>query len=125
MKRCQSLLLMVVVAAWAVSSVAIAQEPQPARPATGAQIYAKWCADCHSTSQGPGSMVLQRRYQGAVPAVLEERDGLNSQFVSLVVRRGVGFMPSFRKTEISDEELALVAQYLVSGPRSVPAGTAP
>jgi mono/diheme cytochrome c family protein len=30
----------------------------------------------------------------------------------VVVRNGVSFMPSFRKTEISDADLALVAAYL-------------
>jgi mono/diheme cytochrome c family protein len=29
-----------------------------------------------------------------------------------VVRQGISFMPSFRKTEISDADLALLAAYL-------------
>jgi len=82
----------------------------------GGKIFRKWCGDCHGAPQGPGSIGLQRKYQGAVPAVLEQRTDLNPEYVKLVVRRGVSFMPSFRKTEISDAELALVAAYLVSGP---------
>jgi len=57
-------------------------------------------------------MALQRKYQGAVPAVLEQRDNLPPDYIKLVVRRGISFMPSFRKTEISDTDLALVAAYL-------------
>jgi mono/diheme cytochrome c family protein len=86
-----------------------------ARPA-GGKIYDKWCSDCHSTPSGPGSLALQRRYAGAVPAVLEQRSNLPPDFVKLVVRRGMSFMPSFRKTEISDAELALVAAYLAPSP---------
>ena len=79
--------------------------------AAGGRIYDKWCRDCH-TAGGPGSRALQRKYQGALPADLEQRDNLPPEFVKLVVRRGMSFMPTFRKTEISDAELALVAAYL-------------
>jgi mono/diheme cytochrome c family protein len=83
-----------------------------AAPAPGASIYDKWCSDCHRTAAGPGSRALERRYRGAVPAILEQRDNVNPELVKLVVRRGMSFMPSFRKTEISDAELAMVAGYL-------------
>ena len=87
----------------------------PVKPAlsAGGKIFDKWCSDCHSTAGGPGSLALQRKYQGSVPAVLEQRSNLPPDYVKLVVRRGVSFMPSFRKTEISDADLALVAAYLV------------
>jgi mono/diheme cytochrome c family protein len=86
----------------------------PARSA-GGKIFDKWCRDCHSTEGGPGSVALQRKYQGvvpAVPAVLEQRSNLPADLVKLAVRQGMSFMPSFRKTEISDADLALVAAYL-------------
>ena len=83
---------------------------QPERSA-GGRIFDKWCRDCHAAG-GPGSRALQRKYQGAVPAVLEQRNNLPPEYVKLVVRRGISFMPTFRKTEISDDELALVAAYL-------------
>jgi mono/diheme cytochrome c family protein len=83
---------------------------EPARSA-GGKIFDKWCSDCH-TAGGPGSLALQRKYQGALPAVLEQRNNLPPDYVKLVVRHGVSFMPSFRKTEISDIDLALVAAYL-------------
>jgi mono/diheme cytochrome c family protein len=78
----------------------------------GAQIYDKWCSDCHSTPTGPGSLALQRKYQGNLPAVLEQRTDLRPDSIKMAVRNGVSFMPSFRKTEISDADLALVAAYL-------------
>jgi (+)-pinoresinol hydroxylase len=88
--------------------------PVPAaRPerSAGGKVFDKWCRDCH-TAGGPGSRALQRRYQGALPAVLEQRNNLSPEYVKLVVRRGMSFMPTFRKTEISDADLALVADYL-------------
>ena len=85
-------------------------------PSAGGRVYQKWCGDCHSTPTGPGSLSLERKYRGAVPAILEQRRNLPPEFVKLVVRRGVSFMPSFRKTEISDTELALVAAYLATSP---------
>ena len=84
--------------------------PEPVR-SEGGRIFDKWCGDCHDAG-GPGSRALQRKYQGTVPAVLQQRENLPPEYVKLVVRRGISFMPSFRKTEISDDELALVAAYL-------------
>jgi mono/diheme cytochrome c family protein len=80
----------------------------------GGKIFGKWCSDCHSTAEGPGTMALQRKYQGARPSVLEQRADLSPAFVKLIVRHGMSFMPSFRKTEISDPDLALLADYLAS-----------
>ena len=93
------------------------QTPKPVRTAVG-DIYGKWCSDCHSTAGGPGSVALQRKYQGAVPAILEQRTDLNPDYVRLVVRKGMSFMPSFRKTEISDAELTLLADYLAPAPEA-------
>ncbi len=100
----------------AVALPAAAQYAQAAvpAPATGKQVFGKWCSDCHSTAGGPGSVALQRKYHGDVPAILEQRSNLPPEYVTYVVRHGVSFMPSFRKTEISDAELALVGAYLAS-----------
>ena len=88
-----------------------ASQPTPARSA-GGKIFDKWCSDCHHTAGGSGSMALQRKYQGRLPAVLEQRTDLVPVYIQVVVRHGMSFMPSFRKTEISDADLALVAAYL-------------
>lgn len=84
---------------------------EPVRSA-GGKVFDKWCSDCHSTADGSGSQALQRKYRGAIPAILEQRSDLRPEYVKLAVRRGVSFMPSFRKTEISDADLALLAAYL-------------
>jgi mono/diheme cytochrome c family protein len=87
----------------------------------GRGIYDQWCMPCHGTGvwEGrplPGTSSLQLKYQGALPAALEERTDLTPEQVSFYVRRGVGGMPFFRKTEISDAELAALAAYLSRSP---------
>ncbi|NKJ42206.1 cytochrome c [Novosphingobium sp. SG720] len=94
----------------------VAGKPVATAPVAALPVYRKWCADCHATPTGPGSLALQRKYQGAVPAILEQRSDLSPDYVRQVVRQGISFMPSFRKTEISDAELAAVATYLTKPP---------
>jgi mono/diheme cytochrome c family protein len=48
--------------------------------------------------------------------VLEERTDLVPDVTKSFVRTGVSIMPPFRKTEISEEDLAALAAYLA--PRS-------
>ncbi len=93
-------------------SMPAAESARPANRSAGVDVFAKWCSDCHSTESGPGSMALQRKYRGNLPAVLERRSDLRPEYVERVVRQGVSFMPSFRKTEISDADLAVLAAYL-------------
>jgi mono/diheme cytochrome c family protein len=89
----------------------------PARVA-GAAIYGKWCSDCHSTPGGPGSMALERKYHGQLPAILNQRTDLSPDYIGQVVRHGASFMPSFRKTEISNAELAQLGAYLTPLPQA-------
>ncbi len=108
-----SLLGCAVTAQLAFAQNASPQAAEPARSA-GGKIFVKWCSDCHSTATGPGSVALQRKYQGAIPAILEQRNDLTPDYVKLMVRHGISFMPSFRKTEISDADLALLGAYLAA-----------
>ena len=85
----------------------------------GRELYIYWCATCHGAGVGaegraqlPGTAALQEKYQGNLPALLEERTDLIPDTVSLFVRNGISVMPFFRKTEISDEELAAISAYL-------------
>jgi mono/diheme cytochrome c family protein len=86
--------------------------PAPAATA-GEAVYQRWCSHCHSAGRGnPGTDSLQVKYAGKVPAVLLERTDLNADAVKLFVRQGVLSMPHFRKTEITDAELAQLAGYV-------------
>jgi mono/diheme cytochrome c family protein len=96
-----------------------ATTPQPSAQAkratpSGEQVYTKWCAECHATVIGPGTRSLERKYHGQVSAILQKRAGIPAALVEHTVRHGVSFMPPFRKTEISDAQLASLATYLAS-----------
>jgi len=61
----------------------------------------------------PGTFALELRYKGTKPALLEERTDLTPEAVAAFVRHGGGgFMPPFRPTEVSDEDLKAVGAYL-------------
>jgi (+)-pinoresinol hydroxylase len=81
--------------------------------AHGKEVFAKWCAPCHGAGdQYPGTVALGVKYEGKLPAALEERTDLAPDLVKAVVRTGVSVMPFFRKTEVSDADLDALAAYL-------------
>ena len=102
----------------ATAGVAVA----PASIQQGKAVYGQWCVGCHAPLPGfgrfppAGTAMLQQRYKGSVPAVLEDRKDLTPQFVRAVVRKGVAIMPALRKTEVTDADLDAVIAYLVRRP---------
>jgi hypothetical protein len=57
----------------------------------------------------PGTQALDVLYKGAKPGPLEDRTDLAPEITGTFVRTGVSIMPPFRKTEISDDDLAAFA----------------
>jgi (+)-pinoresinol hydroxylase len=71
------------------------------------------CAVCHAAqADRPGTMSLQFKYAGRLPAALEQRTDFTPEIVTYYVRHGIAMMPSFRKTELSDAQVAAIAAYL-------------
>lgn len=62
----------------------------------GAEIYAKICAYCHEANVGPQ---------------IRNRD-LPAVYVRAIVRNGSRAMPAFRSSEIDDESLAKLADFI-------------
>ena len=86
---------------------------------SGLGVYEHWCAPCHAPGPGhPGTQSLQVKYGGKIPAVLLERTDLTPQSVAFFVRHGVLSMPPFRKTEITDAQLAALADYVARDSRA-------
>jgi len=112
-------------ALWIVLSLIFAGRalaaPDESAVEKGRQVYQKWCLPCHGTGVGkPGTDALAAHYKGGKPAVLEQRSDLTPAMFRQFVRHGVLFMPSFRKTEISDADLAAMSAYLTRNNKSKP-----
>jgi mono/diheme cytochrome c family protein len=102
-----------------MASVAAAGEDSKLSIAAGKITFERVCAPCHGKGAGtdgarmlPGSAALAARYQGKLSPYLEDRTDLTADALQVFVRRGIGAMPMFRKTEISDPEIEAVAAYL-------------
>ena len=92
-----------------------AQAQDAATLARGKAVFDYWCQACHGDGdQYPGTVALRVKYGDGVPAVLEQRSDLAPEVVRTFVRNGISVMPFFRKTEISDDDLDALAQYLSS-----------
>jgi len=105
------------IAAW--SRTKAGDETRGAPAERGAAVFNNWCSACHSRgpANAPGTTSLQFKYQGKLPAALEERTDLTVEQVKFYVRNGVATMPHFRKTEVGDADLDALAAYLTR-PRS-------
>jgi cytochrome c5 len=73
-------------------------------------LFVEKCGMCHR-EMGMGTVILARRMDPA-RAMLEKRDGLPSDLVVSVTRKGVGNMPRISRGEVSDAELKVIADYL-------------
>ncbi len=86
--------------------------------ARGKAKFDYWCGTCHAGgtfergSPLPGTASLMMKYKGERPGALEDRTDLLPPYTMLVIRRGSGGMPFFRKTEISNSEMEDIAAYL-------------
>lgn len=109
MRTFRKIALAVALGGAAMASVAADADP-------GEQVYQRWCVHCHAAGRGnPGTQSLQTKYKNEKPAVLLERTDLTPEFVAFSVRQGVMSMPPFRKTEVTDTELAALSKWLASG----------
>lgn len=71
-----------------------------------------YCIGCHAATPGNiGTMVLTKRL-GKEKAVLADRADLDPAFTKAIVRHGMGIMPGFKPTDLSDAELDDLAAYL-------------
>jgi (+)-pinoresinol hydroxylase len=129
MRRAIAVAGLTIAAAWPVAPTRAQDAPQPIAAWSrttagvedrgsdverGAAVFNNWCSACHSRgpANAPGTTSLQFKYQGSVPAALEDRKDFTVDLVSFFVRNGVATMPQFRKTEISDADLSALAAYL-------------
>ena len=80
----------------------------------GKKVFEHWCTPCHGQGDKghPGTAALTVLYKGNLPGELEDRTNLNNESIEHFVRKGITIMPPFRITEITEEDLAVLQQYL-------------
>ncbi len=79
----------------------------------GKQLFHQKCAMCHGPV-GMGTGLLARRMKPEV-AQLEMRDDLSAAYVERAARVGILNMPPITRGDVSDAQLASIAQYLSKG----------
>jgi (+)-pinoresinol hydroxylase len=93
--------------------------------ARGKAVFVVTCAPCHGDGPGaagrkqlPGTSALQIKYQGRLPALLEQRNDLPTPLLKQYLRFGSWSMPPFRKSELSDANIADIAAYLAESSKA-------
>lgn len=81
--------------------------PEPVRSAQ--DLFAAKCSQCHEKG-GWGTRSLAKRMDPEI-AELRKREPIPSDYVKYVVRRGIGSMPQFTVTDLSNEELDRLATW--------------
>ena len=98
------------------AACAVAQESGGDRDAVvaqGREVYLARCEYCHGEGlQKGGTMALQGRYQGAVPAILDRRTNLAAEYIRTVVRTNTNGMAPVRITEVDQQQLDALIAYL-------------
>jgi mono/diheme cytochrome c family protein len=89
--------------------------PLMAHPAdlSGKQLFEQKCAMCHG-AVGMGTGLLARRMKPDV-APLDKREDLSGAYVERAARVGILNMPPITRGDVSDAQLASIAQYLSKG----------
>ncbi len=80
-------------------------------PVGGQGLFEKWCSPCHGVGEA-ASIFLDKKYQGAIPGVIEQRNDITRELVTLRIRTQIPGMPAFRPTELTDMEVSQIADYL-------------
>jgi mono/diheme cytochrome c family protein len=126
MKKFTRVLFVVAVAG---SAGALQAQDMDAAVQRGQAKFEHSCEPCHGRGPGddgramlPGTQSLQLKYQGSIPAALQDRSDLTAEALRVFVRQGVWAMPPFRKTELSDAEIDDIAAYLQYSSRQAGAG---
>jgi len=86
--------------------------------ATAETLFSNHCGYCHLPyGMGTTVLMMRRMPMGASPAsaLLTNRDDLTVDYIKAVVRQGIGAMPRQTRVDITDSELAKVADFLAGG----------
>jgi (+)-pinoresinol hydroxylase len=110
-----AVLAMCAQAAWAADAALVER---------GDAVFQRHCAACHGLGRGddsepasllPGTLALRLKYRGEIPTLLEQRTDLSPAVLRVFLRNGVGSMPPFRPTTVTDDDIEAIAAFLARG----------
>jgi mono/diheme cytochrome c family protein len=79
---------------------------------TGQQVFDKYCVYCHGPdAEGAGTRQLAAT-RGEDKALLAERSDLAPEYVRYVVRNGLRAMPPFVPSELTEQQLEALTEFL-------------
>jgi mono/diheme cytochrome c family protein len=93
-----------------LTSASLAAGDTTPKPEDGKSLFHARCGYCHLEG-GTGTIMLGRRL-GKDRAPLENRTDLSADYITHVVRAGIGSMPRHTRIELPDSELDSIAAYL-------------
>lgn len=92
------------------------------RPRPPEKTYSLFCAGCHDAgNQAPGTNLLRLKREPG-QAVLKGRQDLPAAYVREVVRKGYIEMAPFRYSEITDQELDALIEWIRNQEPGTPPG---
>jgi mono/diheme cytochrome c family protein len=98
-----------------VSALASVSMPAAAAEMTGKEVFDHYCASCHGSDDGPGTMQLSRT-RGQDKGLLTKRRDLAPDYVEYVVRHGLRSMPPFVPSDLTDARLKALLGFLTKPP---------
>jgi mono/diheme cytochrome c family protein len=82
----------------------------------GKQAFDRHCIHCHAPGyENPGTRQLGLT-RGQDKAVLEERADLTADYIRYIVRHGLMSMPAFVPSDLDDDQLDALTDYLTRTP---------
>jgi len=98
-----------------VSAVAGLMTPAAGAEMNGKEVFEHYCAYCHGSSEGPGTMQLSRT-RGKGKGLLTQRTDLAPEYIQYIVRHGLRSMPPFVPSDVTDAKLEALVTFLTRQP---------
>jgi mono/diheme cytochrome c family protein len=103
---------MKLIASIASAALLATSAPAVAADLTEKEVFDRHCVHCHGQrDDAPGTLQLART-RGRDKAVLTERDDLPAAYIRMIVRQGLKAMPAFVPSDLTEAQLATLADYL-------------
>ena len=104
-----------------VATSPVADATTPVGERSGEDVFVQFCRACHAPgADHPGTLKLSQT-KGEAQSVILNRQDLPAEYIAHVVRNGLLGMPQLRPTDVTDEELTRLVEYI----RTTPADRVP